>query len=278
MNHIKLYGNLILDTIFYMEEDGTVYSQVKRAGGIANILRGIDLENNTVEIHAISKIAEFFDVDGWGLLTHDNVELHITEGMLESAMVMVDHLGISKQSMVNWNRNYVALDIRVSGWTHISYLNTMRISSVERSADTILSFDLCDDGISPNINLRRDIDLLKQCDFGIMSMDDYNSVVHGCLGSDGTISRTDEYLLALNPNMNVVTHQPNASYIVNSQHKAALANPFYINRCGPKNLVGAGDVFCGKFISSYDRSGKNNVDQLLTKCHETATRYVYEQI
>lgn len=278
MNLIRLYGNLILDTIFYMNEDGTVNSTVKRAGGIANILRGIDLYNNTVEIHAISNIAHFFDVDGWELLTHDNVELHITEGMVESAFVMVDHLGISKQSMVNWNRNYVALDIKVSGWTHIAYLNTMRIASVKKSADAILSFDLCDDGIRPNINLRKNEDLLKQCDFGIMSLGDYNSVTHQFLGFDGTIARTDEYFLGLNSDMNIVTHTPSASYIVNSKHKAALANPYWEDQCGLKNIVGAGDVFCGEFISSYDRSGNSNVDELLTKCHKTATEYVNEEI
>ena len=75
MNLFNLYGNIIVDCILKYNNifNPIAISSYQRLGGLVNLLKGIDLENNHFNVYSYGDNHVLKDKEGWEFLTHKNI-------------------------------------------------------------------------------------------------------------------------------------------------------------------------------------------------------------
>tara|TARA_B100000085_G_scaffold123031_1_gene111988 strand:- start:581 stop:1489 length:909 start_codon:yes stop_codon:yes gene_type:complete len=285
MYDVSLYGNLILDTTYCVNdyshgESNTCLDKKISPGGIANVAAAISRIEPTLNINIESKIGG--DISGryakkW-FANLKKLGYNVNANMIETskptseAIIISDLLNMNRSSIVNWGacQEINKLNDYSSRWCHILYVDklpNLDLNSLKYlSENSIISIDLCSSNHNDKTR-EKILSMLPYVDYVFASSEEGR-----CL-----IGKEKDYDIALAIAKNArgwaVIHSPDGSFISNGQHKNTKGYKVENKIQKPVNVLGAGDNFAAAFISKKIQD-KNTVEESVRFAHEQATKYI----
>jgi len=285
---LAIYGNLILDRVYFIEgflagTSNEAVGSYSAAGSTANILRAFrDMDPNK-KIKIVGKIGN--DEDGDILvekmsnllksMPNCSLRLDRSKGKTSSAVIMSDVRKNTRTSIVEWGvcRNMTGEDLTVeSEWSHLMYLDTLDNLTCddikELSKHSIVSADLCL-GRHPQMLRKKIFKCLEYIDYLILSDVEAESLVQDIKNGTWRSYCAEEAAKILGSIVRkaVIVHSPHGSTVCADGQSSTFSGKYITDKS--LNVLGAGDIFAASFINKMIE-GSSTADSV-RYAHENTT-------
>jgi len=284
---ISLYGNLILDMVYYVSlfkinSSNEVLGQYESIGAMGNVARELIGLDNNLSININGTVAD--DIYGKKIINdieklnvYNSIKTTIS-GITSYATIISDISSNKRTSMVNWGAcTQGTFEVAPSKWHHIMYLDTLinitEDDLINMSKSGTVSVDLCLDQYSSERKWWIVNRLLKHVDYLIISEVEAKSLMSVFNENNIWRSYCDEIAaeyLGKKVRKQCIIHTPHGSIMSNGEATTNYNINFYNGK--KMNVLGAGDMFASYFIYSVLKN--HNLDKSINFAHELTTKKI----
>jgi sugar/nucleoside kinase (ribokinase family) len=285
---LAIYGNLILDRVYFIEGfmTGTSNEAVgsySAAGSTGNMLRAFRDMDPDKNIKIIGKIGS--DEDGDILVekmsnllkTMPNCSLRLDRsgGKTSSAVILSDVRKNTRTSIVEWGvcRSLAGDEFSVNAdWSHLMYLDTLdninRDDIKKLSKRGIVSADLCL-GRHPQMLRKKIFSCLEHIDYLILSDVEAKSLVQDVRNGIWRSYCAEEAAKILGSTVKkaVIVHSPHGSTVCSDGQSSSFSGKYITDKS--LNVLGAGDIFAASFINRMIEG--DSIAESVTYAHNNTT-------
>jgi sugar/nucleoside kinase (ribokinase family) len=288
---ISLYGNIILDNVYYVSnyKKGTsnkIEKKYTAVGSIGNMLEVFDANKKIQIVSTVSDDTQGQNIVGLLLQrvnSNVSVDINVIGGEITSNAVIISDLSQNiRTSMVEWGicTKLEGVGNLDASWVHIMYLDTLeKLNAVdlkELPKDTIISADLCL-GKHTVQQKQKIMEMAKYIDYLILSDVEAKSLTSDQQNGVWRDYCMEEaaYIIGKKVKKLVIIHSPYGSVSCNNEGKIKVYSSEFIST-KKLNVLGAGDLFASSFIKKMIDT--NDHDSSIKYAHKNTTNILKKRV